>query len=225
MDLWFGDSWPIGSELGTPSNKFDKTIFPNAVVSIDNPLKAFPHFVSLYRKQPYINFACGGSSIDFSLNQLIKFCSTTYDTNVKYTAFLCTTSQLRGYGESHLLDKIFHYRNKQSKTEHDIYIYDSIISITAFYSICKMHQIECYIIPVFCNLLIPKKMDSLALFKESLLCDTSLVEKTFNVNYLDAVEKGLARAYSWIKPNQCMHPNFAGHRKLAYKVIELLESH
>jgi len=231
MDLWFGDSWPIGFELGEKTNSFDKTIFPNVTIGEDNPLKAFPHYVSSHRNKKYINFARRAASIEFSLNQLIKFCNTSYDPNIKYTAFLCTTAQIRGFGKSFTLNRDFHYSENNLKTPHDIFVYDSIICINSFYAICDMFKIDCVVIPIFCNLLIPSVFDDLILFKNSLLTKTTLVEETFNIKFIEdtygkmeSYSKAPNELYDWIKPND-LHPNIIGHRKLAYKLIELLENH
>lgn len=233
MDLWFGDSWPLGSELGNYRDIFDTNIFPNVKVGRDNPLKSFPHHVSKYRKQPYINFSSGKTSIEYALNQLIKFCKTSYVPNTQYTAFLCTTAQNRGFGWSNTLDKEFHYCNTQNKTQHDLFIYDSIIAINSFYTTCCMYNIECFIIPIFCNLILPTECESLILFRDRLLTNTSLVEETFKIKFIEdslhyvpnnQLTHELCSQYDWITPN-VIHPNVMGHKKLAYRFIELLDNH
>ena len=232
MDLWFGDSWTIGSELGKRTDTFDKNIFPYVVLGRDNPLKAYPYYVSTYRNQSYINFACGASSIDYALHQLISFCTTSYNPNEQYTAFLCTTAQNRGFGISTSLNKDFHYHSTNTKTQYDIFIYDSIISINCFFSVCAIHNITCYIIPIFCDLILPSNLQHLVLFKDSILTNSSLVEETFKTRFIEdsytTIENEkhtieLCSQYDWITPNR-MHPNIIGHRKLAYKLIELLEN-
>jgi hypothetical protein len=233
MDLWFGDSWPIGSELGAITDTFDKNIFPNVEIGRDNPLKAFPHYISTYRNQSYINFSRGASSIDYALHQLIKFCTTAYSTSEQYTAFLCATAQNRGFGISSALSKDIHYGNNENKTQHDLFIYDSIISLNCFYSVCTIHNITCYIIPIFCDLILPPNLQNLVLFKDSILTNSSLVEETFNTKFIEDsythIEdkyhgSGICAQYDWIRPN-LIHPNVQGHKKLAYKLIELLENH
>ena len=232
MDLWFGDSWPIGFELGKSTDTFDKNIFPNVVLGRDNPLKAFPHYVSTNKNQSYINFACGASSIEYALNQLLKFCKNAYNPKIKYTAFLCATAQNRGFGVSAELNKELHYCNTSNKTQYDLFIYDSIIALNSFYTICYMYKIECHIVPIFCNLILPENFSELILFNDALLTDTSLVEETFKTKFIEdsytTIENKkatikLCSQYDWITPN-LIHPNIIGHRKLAYKLIELLEN-
>jgi|688.fasta_scaffold423527_2 hypothetical protein len=235
MDLWFGDSWPIGNELGPIDAEYDAEFFPNARGG-DAPLKAFSTLVSLHRKQKFINFAKNAASLDFALHQLTVFCNSRKDlltnTDEPLTAFLCTTAQIRGYGFDHLLNKHYHYFNNARKSSTPIY--DSLIAINSFYSLCKLHNIKCIIIPIFCDLLIPESLDHIVLFKDSVLIDKSLVEYTFNEKLIDdklyeifgAAEMDIyshLASKEWISPNQ-MHPNIIGHRKLAYKLIELLEN-
>ena len=232
MDLWFGDSWPIGAELGKCDDKFDSSIFPNVKVGRDNPLQAFPHLVSTIRNTPYINFSRGASSIDYALHQLIKFCKTSYDPDIKYTAFLCATAQNRGFAISAILNKEMMYCNTDNKTEHDLFIYDSIIALNSFYAICNMYNIECFIIPVFCDLLLPDCFQDLIMFDDCLLTDTSLVNETFDVDFIESTlhhvpnedhVPELCAHLDWITPN-LMHPNVTGHEKLAHKIVELLKN-
>lgn len=233
MDLWFGDSWTIGEELGQHTDTFDLNIFPHAVVGRDNPINAFPTFVSKHRKQPFINFAKSASSIEFSLHELIKFCTSRRDPSEKYTAFLCLTAQIRGFGIDYLTNKHLHYFNNFRKSVAETAIYDSIIAINSFYSICKMYDIECIIIPIFCDLIIPKELEYLILFSDSLLLDKSLVELTFGKPLIESriyesgeTENNLYRRFSledWIYPME-MHPNLHGHKKLAYSLIQILEN-
>lgn len=237
MDLWFGDSWPIGNELGHSDATHDVKIFPNAA-SDDAPLKAFSTLVSRHRKQQFINFSKNGGSIEYALYQLTLFCNSHTDllTNCReepLTAFLCTTAQTRGYGFDHLLNRHHHYVNNRRKSLTPIY--DSLMSINSFYLLCKLYDIKCIIVPIFCEINIPDSLENIVLFKDSVLTNKSLVEHTFNEKLIDnklyeipditvrAIYKHLADK-DWISPNT-MHPNVGGHRQLAYKLIELLENH
>lgn len=234
MDLWFGDSWTIGAELGDAGDIFDKTVFPDVKVGRDNPLKAFPHHVSAYRKTPYINFARGASSIEYCLDRLINFCTTRYDPRLEYTAFLCATAQNRGFGISDVLNRELHYFDHGNKTEYDICIYDSIVALSSFYSVCKIYNIQCHIVPIFCDLILPDQFSNLVLFSDALLTNTCLVEETFKIEFVEDAFNSLPNTgtdgkyeictyLDWIHPNT-IHPNIVGHRKLAYKLIELLEN-
>jgi len=276
MDLWFGDSWVIGSELGLPafnndfdeqqslkqravmfaikrngttkydknsrklivssynnydSLNFDSNIFPNVVDGLDNPLKAFPAHVSKYRNQSYINFAMGGSSIEFSYYQLVKFCSKNAadltSNNEKHTAFLCVTSPIRGFGIDHRTNEPHHWNNTNLKSTSYTAIYDSIMAINGFYTTCKLFNIECFIIPIFRDLEIPDNevFKELILFETSILSYISLLELTFKEKLVpDLVSVNLDFSKKeWIKPNYS-HPNEKGHEQLASKLIELLEN-
>lgn len=237
MDLWFGDSWPVGNELNrfTDKNvKCDTDIFINAGRD-DNPLKSFSTLVSKHRNQKFLNFARNAGSLDFALNQLMIFCNLRKDILDKHknniTAFLCTTAQTRGYGYDHILKKHIHYHTDVVKSITPIY--DSLVAINSFYSICKIFNINCIIIPVFCDIVIPNTLERMVIFKDAVLTDKSLVEHTFNEKLIDEtlyempnvsendIQSHL-RNKDWIKPN-FLHPNIQGHRKLAYKLIELLE--
>lgn len=238
MDLWFGDSWPIGEELGQDTDIIDQTVFPNAVVGLgrDNPLKAFSTLVSKHRNKKFINFSMSASSIDFALLQLILFCKNRKDVlediTEQHTAFLCTTAQIRGYGYDHILNKNIHYFNDHRKSITPIY--DSIVAINSFYTLCNMYKIRCIIIPIFCDLIIPDTLERIVLFDDSILTRTSLVELTFGQKFIDdrlydqsvsenEIYKHLA-SKEWISQYRGLHPNVIGHRKLAYKLIELLEN-
>jgi hypothetical protein len=266
MDLWFGDSWAIGSELGInefkgcselislkrrqriysfkkhrsdTSNVFDRHIFPNAVDGIDNPLKAFPAFVSAHRNQRYINFAMAGGSVQFALHQLVTFCSSNADkltkNTTKYTAFLCLTVLVRSFG-IHSMTTKHHHRFNNIKLDNNTVVYDSLMAINCFYATCKMYNIDCVIIPIFCDLTIPDNtaFNELILFNNSILSHTSLAELTFgdklfaldvSTNIEVAVENFSIdiKSKEWITPNTS-HPNELGHKKLAHKLIELLEN-
>jgi len=95
-----------------------------------------------------------------------------------------------------------------------------------------MYKIECHIVPIFCNLILPENFSELILFNDALLTDTSLVEETFKTKFIeDALQyidnekltPDLCSHLDWITPNK-IHPNIIGHRKIAYKLIEMLEN-
>lgn len=237
MDLWFGDSWPIGEELGQSTDSFDKNIFPNVKVGADNPLKAFSTLVSKYRGVSFINFARSASSIDFSLYQLMKFCaenkSLIENYNKQFTAFLCITAQIRGFGIDHVTGKHQHYFNNYRKSVDETAIYDSIVALNSFYSICKLYNFHCHFIPVFCDLIIPTELEHMVMFDSAIISKTSLVELTFGEKFIDdsLYIKGVSEndmykhltLKDWISPNR-MHPNIIGHKRIAYKLIELLDN-
>ena len=236
MDLWFGDSWVIGQELGLDISNIDKSVFPN-VEPGDNPLHAFPTLISKHRKAEFINFAKSAASIEYALFQLVKFCTANHENLINsagsHTAFLCLTAQIRGFGINYLTGKHLHYFNNYRKSKDDTEVYDSIMTVNSFYSICKLYNIDCVIIPVFCDFLIPEEFRHLTLFDSALLTDVSLVEETFGEKFIDikihetSMSENdfylLLSSKDWISPN-IMHPNIIGHRKLAYKLIELLEN-
>lgn len=235
MDLWFGDSWPIGCELGKPGDKIPKVIFPHARVGKDNPFKAFSTIVSTTRDQQFLNFAKSGGSIEYALYQLVKFCkkrnSIIKSSTEQLTAFLCLTAQIRSFGYEYISGKELHYVNDYQNRKSITPIYDSLMALNSFYAICKMHNIKCVMIPIFCDLIIPDNLEHIVLFDKSLITKTSLVELTFGSKLIDdelyKQEIHEIDIYShlesldWISPNK-MHPNENGHLKLANKFIELL---
>ncbi len=236
MYLWFGDSWPIGCELGSIDDTFDSLIYPNVVKGRDNPTKAFPHLVSKYKSVPYINFARGGSSIDYALYSLLNFCKNKIDKNVKYTAFLCLTAQTRGFGISYSQNKTIDYNynddSNDLKTDIDLCIYESVISLNCFYLLCNKFNIDCKFIPIFCDLIIPEHMEHIFIADEAVITRKSLVELTFGKPFLENNFSSISndndtlkdiRSLEWIRPN-VNHPNMMGHKKLAYKIIELIKT-
>jgi hypothetical protein len=237
MDLWFGDSWPIGCELGKLDDTFPRVLFPYARVGRDNPLKAFSTIVSENRNQQFVNFAKSGASIEYALYQLVKFCkkrnSFLKTSSEQLTAFLCLTAQIRGFGFEYVTGRDIHYVNEYQNRKSITPVYDSLIALNSFYAICKMHNINCVMIPIFCDLLIPDNLQNIVLFDDSLLTNTSLVELTFGNKLIDDAlydqEMHEADIYAhlasldWISPNK-MHPNEQGHIKLANKLSELLDS-
>jgi hypothetical protein len=247
MDLWFGDSWTIGEEIQPATEPYDRSVFPNINDTFENPFKAFSTYVSTQRSNEYINFAKSASSIDFALYNLLKiFANETSEDFQKikekiqedagpHTAFLCLTAQVRGFGIAYPLIKHRHYHTSIRKSVHNTEIYDSLVAINCFYSVCKNSNINCIIIPIFTDLVIPKEFEHIVLFESAILSKTSLVELTFGEKLIDDSlynnpELSEAEIYKhlqqkeWISPNR-MHPNIIGHRKLAYKLIELLENH
>ena len=157
VDLWFGDSWTMGAEIAKylplPSGEhIPKSIFPN-LSAIDRPDMAFPALVSSNRQHQFINFGCTSSSYDFALFSLIKFCKNNYVKNNKYTAFLCTTGQTRNFGIN-LLGQGKHYQLMPNQVKFIVdpayAIYHTTNVLNLFYHICKQHNIQLVLIPVWC---------------------------------------------------------------------------
>lgn len=246
MDLWFGDSWTIGEELKNAPDPYDRSVFPNVSDKIENPFKAFSTYASTQRNKEYINFAKSASSIDFALYNLLKISADntaedfqTIKEKIKgdagpHTAFLCLTAQVRGFGIDYPIIKHRHYHTSIRKSVHSTEIYDSLVAINCFYSVCKNSNIDCVIIPIFTDLVIPKEFEHIVLFESAVLSKTSLVELTFGEKLIDDnlynnKELTETEIYEhlqqkdWIQPNKC-HPNMIGHKKLAYKLVELLQN-
>lgn len=221
VDLWFGDSWPIGTELGSPNDSIDKSIYPNAKLGVDNPMLAFPQHVSNHRQHPVINFARGGSSLDFALYSLMSFCKNTYDSGKTYTAFLCLSEQARGFGISGVLNKHFHFGRGSPKSKFDLYIYDSMIALNSFYLICNKYNIDLKIIPIFSNFDFPAILSNIQFIEEhNWVCHESITYLTFGEHMRDA-DGNMDFDKYWIRPNE-MHANAVGHKIIADKIISLL---
>lgn len=221
VDLWFGDSWPIGTELGSPTDSLDASIYPNAKLGIDNPMLAFSQHVSDHRQHKVINFARGGSSLDFALYSLLSFCKSRFDSNINYTAFLCLSEQARGFGISTTLNKHFHFGRGSPKSKFDLYIHDSLIVLNSFYLICKNYNIDLKIIPVFSNFEFPELFNNINFIEEhNWVCKESITYLTFGEHMRDANGE-IDFNKDWIKPNE-MHANAYGHKMIANKIISLL---
>lgn len=221
VDLWFGDSWPIGTELGTLESlkSIDKNIYPYARLG-DDPTLAFSHHVSEFRQHEILNLARGGSSLDFALYNLMSFCRNKHNPNINYTAFLCLSEQGRAFGMSGLLNKHFHFTAGR-KSKFDLYMYDSIIALNSFYLICKNYNIELKILPVFSNFTFPISLNHINFIEESnWICKESITYLTFGEHMRNA-DGEVDFDKDWIKPNK-QHANAAGHKLIADKIINLL---
>lgn len=221
VDLWFGDSWPIGTELGSSTDSIDLSIYPNAKLGIDNPMLAFSQHVSDHRQNKLINFARGGSSLDFALYSLLSFCKSKFDPKINYTAFLCLSEQARGYGISNLLKKHFHFSRGNPKSKFDLYVHDSMVALNSFCLICKNFGIDLKIIPVFSNFEFPEQFDNINFIEDhNWVCKESITYLTFNEHMCN--DKGEVDFNKhWIVPNE-MHANAYGHKMIANKIISLL---
>lgn len=222
IDLWFGDSWPIGNELGTSlDTTLDSSIYPNAKLGVDNPMLAFPQHVSDQRQNKLINFARSSSSLDFALYCLMSFCKSSLKSNINYTAFLCLSEQGRGFGRSNLLNKHFHFGQGSPKSKFDLYLHDSLIALNSFYLICKNFNIQLKILPVFSNFEFPQQFDDINFIEEhNWICKESITYLTFGEHMRDSNGELDFDKY-WIKPNK-MHANAVGHKMIANKIISLL---
>lgn len=163
FDLWFGDSWPAGTELITTHGKTTETsqdgkyFWPKHQLQVGRPDLAFPHWVSTARNCSYINFAGSGRSLDYALYKLSKFVKYGYEDATKYTAFLCTTAQSRKFGID--ITGRHHHRqmlrfsstvhNKATDEDFAFSLYNSTICLNNFYLICYKYNIDLKIIPVW----------------------------------------------------------------------------
>jgi hypothetical protein len=162
VDLWFGDSWPSGSELykthgeTTETSLEGKYFWQDYAVYLSRPDLAFPHWVSTHRNNCYINFSGSGRSLDFALYQLTKFCKENLNPDTKYTVFLCTTAQSRKFaidiaGQHHHRQLIrFHHPNTKAIDQDFAFsIYNSTVCLNNFYLLCYRYNIDLKIIPVW----------------------------------------------------------------------------
>ena len=107
IDIWFGDSWTIGSELQSDFTKaeireFSKSTVPNFRDKSQNPFLSYPYLVSKYRKTVYENYAIAGGSYEFAYFQMCNwYANNKFRQDCEYCFWVQTTASSRGFGIDH----------------------------------------------------------------------------------------------------------------------------
>jgi hypothetical protein len=241
IDLWFGDSWVIGSELGEYYGKktLSKKFFPAHHENCRADL-SFAKLVSDHRDSVYFNFAIDGGSYNHAYYQLVKFCKK-HKNLTNATAFLCTTGQTRDFAldffdeQHHFIPHVFRSPDTRfdlHKSDLKFSLYDSTVILNSFYHACHYYGIRLIIIPIWCifeenrhvysipdeNWLIPRDQNitSMTIFKNYPI--SNMEPQSGEPDALLANHK----QNQYIYPCQ-LHPNTEGHKKIASKIIELLQ--
>ena len=233
IDLWFGDSYTVGSELAyhygeyrlnNPAHRFVNT-------ERERPDLAFTHIVSSVRNKEYINLGSSGSAIGSQLYKLIKFCKTEYDGSKSYTAFFSLPISDRFFKINNNGEHIIGNGSDCSNytiMDIDYVKYNTTITLNTIYLICKEFNIK----PWFFSQLLPIEVfDELDLIPpENWLIpkDSWLLKEAWGLNepvlkwrWLRTVMNPPVQFVEYVKP--CgNHPNIQGHEKIADLIIQLL---
>jgi hypothetical protein len=241
VDLWFGDSWVVGAELGDHYGEkiLSKKFFPCHHRYCRGDL-AFPALVSNHRKTVHFNLGLEGGSYNFAYHQLIKFCKKNPNNLKGATVFLCTTGQTRDFAldlmnrEHHFLPHVAEIMHKpEHKSDIQYAIYDSTVILNAFYHACCFYGLKLFVIPVWCifeeNAEVYAIPDEVWLKPRNQIIFNEIAYPypivSMEPNSGDTSEilykmenNNLIRPCSY-------HPNKQGHEKIAAKIIDLLNTH
>lgn len=245
IDVWFGDSWTIGSELlnnATPLEhaelkhyfKKHKQHFPNVDLA-QNPLDSYAALVSKHRNAEYMNFASAGGSYQYAYFQMCQWWSKRmYDTDAEYTFWLQTMPDTRSFGIDN--DFVWHHflgidsTFDQTKTNPTFSAYEAQSTLNSVYTFCKMLNIELKLVPLWVghNVLAemniipesvwistPNKNMLSTIFGDTVFADGGIDTKDLTVEQIQSIIK----QYDFIQPNLC-HPNKQAHKDIAEYIIK-----
>lgn len=243
IDLWFGDSWVIGSELWntTPKRETPKKIFPWRGLG-DNPYHAFSTLTSFARQRTFYNFAKTGGSSHFALYNLISFLKNNYKDSNKYTAFLCLTGETRNFSIN-LNDEMLHYNINFTDEHRDegilneykfdpgLSVYENTLTLNYFNTLCQQHDIELIIVPLWTTNFIYDRVNTIP-ENNWLLTENTLVELSFGKKFTDILCRLDNRKILYLDDKiynkyftpSIDHPNTEGHKMLANTLLEKLDA-
>ena len=249
VDIWFGDSWTIGSELqsnltSAEVRTLQKTNIPNLRDNTQNPFLAYPYLVSYHRNATYENYAISGGSYEFAYFQMCNWLANKkLDSENEYSFWLQTTAASRGFGidynfkrhhfqgiEGFKTDNLLDFQKTKGSPE--FVDYDANIILNAIWSFCKANYIKLRILPLWTgvNLLPELNIVPEGKFFES--PNTNMLKNIFGENVLpdggidtadmenEQIIKQIQQ-YDYISPNDC-HPNKDGHQRIAEYIINKL---
>ena len=249
VDIWFGDSWTIGSELQSSLTSAEvrtlqKTTVPNLRDNTQNPLLAYPYLVSYHRNATYENHAIAGGSYEFAYFQMCNWLTKgNFKSENEYTFWLQTTASSRGFGidynyKRHHFQGIRQYSRgklldfQRAKGSPEFVDFDANMILNAIWNFCKSNYIKLRILPLWTgvNLLPELNIVPDGKFFES--PNTNMLKNIFGENVFP--DGGIDTAdieneqiieqiqqYDYIAPNDC-HPNKDGHQRIAEYIINKL---
>jgi len=251
IDIWFGDSWTIGSEL--PSNltsseirTLSKTGFPNLRDNTQNPHVSYPALVSEYRGAKYQNFAIAGGSYEFAYFQMCNwFANNKFNDKNEYTFFLQTTASTRGFGidynyKRHHFQGIRQFSRgklldfQKSKNLPEFANYDANIMLNSIYTLCKANYIKLKLIPLWIGFTVVPEVNIVP--QRNWMADPTknMLQDIFSKNVfpdggIDTTNMSTAdiineiQGYDYIAPNDS-HPNKEAQNTIAEHIITTLGS-
>jgi hypothetical protein len=231
MDLWFGDSWVVGSELAKLHGKYegDQRTYNNSTYGDTNavdftkcrPDLAFPNLVS----KSHINLGANGTGIEYCLwrlhNYLLRggkadraFFGLSHigrKTSVRNDGKIVKSEARRWWSDNDDLENTHYHTANLTNTLH---------------LMCEAYNIKAYFFPLWC----PAKMGRWSMFSkipsDRWLVDpnSTLAEQAFdfNVPVRDWKKNKNAEPYQlYIAPCR-NHPNKQGHEKIAEYIKSVL---
>ena len=245
VDIWFGDSWTIGSELSTNDTplehaerkhyfKQNKHLYPHVNLA-QNPLKSYPAHVSKHRGAEYMNFASAGGSYQFAYFQMCNWWATNqYNNNTEYTFWLQTMPPTRSFG----IDNDYVWQHflgiddtfDNTKTNPAFSSYEAQSTVNSIYTFCKMLNIDLRIMPLWTghNVLpemnivpdyvwiAPPNRNMLSdIFGSNIFADGGIDTKDLTIEEIQRI----ICEYEYIQPNLC-HPNEQAHTVIAEYIIK-----
>lgn len=234
VDLWFGDSYVLGSELAThlgPYSLNDKKHMPllSFVRKQDRPDLAFPDIVSNHRNITYINYGIGASSIETQLNLLTTFCKHTIIDDIKYTAFFCLPLQERRFTikNNREIKQICTRKFWQNNSDLEHNFYDTTIVLNSIYNICLRYNITPYFIPTYSSVMLLEEFNQVPDSAWLIHRDTCLTQVSWNfkdiINWRSIEFKSNLIYRMYVSPCR-NHPNTYGHQALADTILLKLKS-
>jgi hypothetical protein len=232
IDLWFGDSFVVGSELAELVGDYTLGAFdihPHCRPYRDRPDLAFPHIVSTARQTPYINFGRGGSSIEFQLQQLTNYCKNNIIKDKEYTAFFCLPFQSRGF----FIDKEGqhqHVRLSEKTTQIEIAAnnYRTTILTNHLYLLSKEYGITPWFMSIVTIIELDDSLDIIPkecwfIPKDSCLVNEALdlnIEK--HIHYVDLMRTENSLFQKYVYPCE-LHFNLVGNETISNFILRQLK--
>lgn len=246
IDVWFGDSWVIGTGLYDEIFQQDKSMtpelhyqrlkqtkqFPNLTRDWSHPEYSFASLTSKRRGVDFINYAFPGGSMEFQLYNMAKFFKEVYQPDIEYTFFFCVSGTTRAFFIDDIEYKHYHvHPNGQLSKESNhnfltdkwntpfFFEYNNTRVLNQVMFLCKNYNIKLHLIQTWEQFTPSKHVDVFDLSTRYLLPGT-LFKETFGVEAYEI----------WYTDNEIKnkyindyHVNLLGHKKLHEKLMELLD--
>ena len=250
IDIWFGDSWTIGSELQSDFTQaeireFSKSSVPNFRDKTQNPFLSYPYLVSKHRKTVYENYAIAGGSYEFAYFQMCNwYANNKFRQDCEYCFWVQTTASSRGFGIDHdykrhhfLGIKQYHRGElldfQRAKGSPEFVDFDTNMMLNAIWNFCQSHYIKLKILPLWTgvnllpelNIVPPEKFFN---HPASNMLKNIFGENVFPDGGIDTTDMAndeiieQIRQYDYIASNDS-HPNKQAHERIAEYIINRLE--
>ena len=249
IDIWFGDSWAIGSELPSRLNSAEirtlsKTGFPNLRDNTQNPQESYPALVSEQLGTTYQNYAISGGSYEFAYFQMCNWLANgNLNDDNEYTFWLQTTAATRNFGiddnfKRHHFQGIKEFSRgkllnfQQAKSLPEFADFDANMTLNAIWTLCKSNYIKLKIVPLWIGMNLVPEVNIVPQGKWIADPNTNMLQNIFGKNVFpdggidtsdidnEHIIKQIQQ-YDYISPNDS-HPNKQGHKRIADYIISIL---